>query len=90
MALRVQKMEHESAQMTWGYLGIGVIAFLFIFIALLYCIHRRNVQQIRKKNTKVNNINVKKQMQAKDLEVNQTEELVSTTPEKLLIKRSDV
>lgn len=86
MSIRRTVIEHQQAQLTWGIIAIGVLAFLIIFIGCLYCLHRRNVRQMNRK--KINNQNIK------TIKAPQTDpvvdEPVNSSPEKLLIKRSDV
>ena len=86
MAIRKEIVEHKEAQVTWGIVAISVSGFLIVFIGCLYCVHRRNVSQMRRK-AKVNNQNVKT-INAQSFDVAEPDETVH--PEKLLIKRSDV
>lgn len=90
MSIRREVIEHKKAQLTWGIIAGGVIAFLVVFIGCLWCIHRRNVRQMSRKSIKINNQNVKavKVQQLDPTEL--PDESVSSSPEKLLIKRSDV
>lgn len=92
--IRKAVMENKQAQMTWGLIAIGVIGFMIFFIGCLYCIHRHNVRKMRKR-TKLNNQTVKV-IPAKQLEANESSDtnsnsnVESTSPEKLLIKKSNV
>lgn len=87
--IRREVIAHQKAQLTWGIIAISVVGFLVFFIGCLYCLHRRNVRQMNRK-AKINNQNVKT-IKAPQLEpAEPLEESVSTNPEKLLIKRSDV
>ena len=90
MSIRRQVIEHETAQITWSIIGLSVLGFLIIFIGCLYCIHRRNVNQMRKK-AKINNPTVKPKMATAASSDPVSDESTGTaSPEKLLIKRSDV
>ncbi|XP_070499318.1 peroxidasin homolog pxn-1-like [Chironomus tepperi] len=89
MSIRRQVLEHETAQVTWSIIGLSVLGFLIIFIGCLYCIHRRNVNQMRKK-AKINNPAVKPKMTAANNNDPASDESTTGSPEKLLIKRSDV
>lgn len=86
MAIRKEIVEHKEAQVTWGIIAISVAGFLIVFIGCLYCVHRRNVSQMRRK-IKINNQNVKT-INAQGFDAAEPDEPVH--PEKLLIKRSDV
>lgn len=86
MNIRREVIEHKQAQITWGIIAVGVLAFLVFFIGCLYCLHRRNVRQMNRK-AKINNQNVKT---VKVQQLDPADEPVSSSPEKLLIKRSDV
>lgn len=89
MSIRREVIEHQKAQLTWGIIGGGVASFLIIFIGCLYCLHRRNVRQMNRKS-KINNQNVKT-MKVQQLDPAElADEVVTNSPEKLLIKRSDV
>jgi hypothetical protein len=85
LTIRKQVIEHEQAQMTWGIIGVAVFGFLFFFISCLYCIHRRNVRQMRRKS--INNTAVKPKIVVNSTE---PEEAQTISPEKLLIKKSNV
>jgi uncharacterized protein YneF (UPF0154 family) len=87
MSIRRAVVQHKKAQFTWGVIAGSVVGFLVIFIGCLYCLHRRNVHQMRK-NAKINNQNVKTVKVQQFDPAEPTEEHVH--PEKLLIKRSDV
>ena len=89
MNIRKTVKEHKKAQLTWGIIGLSVIAFLVIFIGCLYCLHRRNVRQISRR-AKLNNPNVKTINVVKQLDAAEPTDSVHASPEKLLIKRSDV
>jgi len=90
LSIRKAVIENKAAQMTWAVVGLGVLGFLVFFIGCLYCIHRRNVRQMNRK-AKINNQNVKPMAKAKQLDPAElTDEHVNSSPEKLLIKRSDV
>ena len=89
MSIRRQVIEHESAQITWSIIGFSVLGFLIIFIGCLYCIHRRNVNQMRKK-VMINNPTIKPKMTAANNSDPVSDESTTGSPEKLLIKRSDV
>lgn len=86
IAIRKAIVEHQTAQITWGIIAIGVIGFLVIFIGCLWCLHRRNVRQMTRK-AKINNQNVKT---IKAQQFDPAEPSDEPVPEKLLIKRSDV
>lgn len=87
--MRRAVIEHKQAQLTWGIIAGGVVAFFVFFIGCLYCLHRRNVRQMRRK-AKINNQNVKT-INAKQLDpAEPIDEPINTSPQKLLIKRSDV
>lgn len=89
MSIRRAVIEHKQAQLTWGIIAGGVVGFLVFFIGCLYCLHRRNVRQMNRK-AKVNNQNVKT-VKAKQMDpAEPSDEPVSNSPQKLLIKRSDV
>jgi len=89
MSIRRQVIEHEKAQLTWSIIGLSVLGFLIIFIGCLYCIHRRNVNQMRKK-AKINNPAVTPKMTAANYSEPVSDESTTGSPEKLLIKRSNV
>lgn len=85
LSIRKQVIEHEQAQMTWGIIGIAVFGFLFFFISCLYCIHRRNVRQMRRKS--VNNTATKPKIVVQSTEAVETP---SNSPDKLLINKTNV
>lgn len=90
--MRRAVIEHQTAQLTWGIIAIGVVGFLVFFIGCLYCLHRRNVRQMSRK-AKINNTNVKVIKAPPSLEPANSypiDEPVSVNPEKSLLKRSDV
>ncbi|CRL03552.1 CLUMA_CG016392, isoform A [Clunio marinus] len=88
LSIRREVIEHKKAQLTWGIIAGGVVGFLVFFISCLYCLHRRNVRQMNRKSKKLNNQHMKV---AKKVEVAEAaEENINTSPEKLLIKRSEV
>lgn len=92
--IRRTVMENKQAQMTWGIIAAGVVGFLIFFIGCLYCIHRHNVRKMRRR-MKLNNKSVKV-IPAKQLEANETSDsnsnnnVDSTSPEKLLIKKENI
>jgi len=89
MSIRREVIEHETAKVTWSIIGFSVLGFLIIFIGCLYCIHRRNVNQMRKK-IMINNASVKPKMTEASNRDPVSDESITGSPEKLLIKRSDV
>lgn len=80
----------QNSMVYWILLIVGgVVGFLVLFIGCLYCLHRRNVHQMSRR-VKINNQNVKT-IKAQQMDpVEPSEEPVSGSPQKLLIKRSDV
>ncbi|KAG5679509.1 hypothetical protein PVAND_009072 [Polypedilum vanderplanki] len=84
LSIRKQVIEHENAQLTWGIIGIAVFGFLFFFISCLYCIHRRNVRQMRRKT--LNNVNAKPKIVVKSSDAEESQ----TSPDKLLINKTNV
>lgn len=88
MNITRQVMANNEAKITWGIVGVSVLSFMIVFIGCLYCIHRRNVMQMQKRaKNGVNGRGVINVVNMKN-EANNADD--STTPEKLLIKRSDV
>lgn len=87
LAIRKSVVEHKKAQLTWGIIACSVFGFLVIFIGCLYCMHRSNVRQMRRK-VKINNQNVRTIKTEQFDAAEPSDEPVH--PEKLLIKRSDV
>lgn len=76
----------KEAKVTWGIVALSVLAFMILFIGILYCIHRRNVKQMRSR-AKINNT----QAVIKVVENSpNSDESTQNSPEKLLIKKSDV
>jgi hypothetical protein len=86
MSISRQVIADKEAKITWAWVGLGVLAFMILFIGILYCIHRRNVKQMRSR-AKINNTNAV----IKVLENHpNSDDSTQNSPEKLLIKKSDV
>lgn len=81
-----QVIADKEAKLTWGVIGLSVLAFMTFFIGILYCIHRSNVKQMRNR-MKINNSHA---IISVTQSTPNTDDTAQNSPEKLLIKKSNI